>query len=117
MTGICLSMQFLFVCETHEFVAQGLLVPETVTESPVLKSIYINGTDLHTQTFGNKSDPMMVVIHGGPDGDYRCVLNFRDLAGYRMFVVFYDQRRSGFSIFQGTPYLCANSIFCTQLSI
>ncbi len=40
---------------------------------------------------------MVVAIHGGPGGDYRSILNFKDLADNSLFVVFYDQRGSGLS--------------------
>ncbi len=84
-------------CETIEFETMGQLVPLTVTEDTSLPSININGLLLHSETYGNPTDPMVVVIHGGPGGDYRGMLNYKQLAADNMFVVFYDQRGSGLS--------------------
>jgi proline iminopeptidase len=97
VTGILLIYFFSSSCDTHEFTEEGLLVPLTVTENPSLPSINVNGAKLHSETFGNPTDPMLVVVHGGPGGDYRSVLNFKNLANEGLFVVFYDQRGSGLS--------------------
>ncbi len=75
----------------------GLLVPLTVDEDPSLPSIFVNGTQLHAETFGNPNDPMIVVLHGGPGGDYRALLNCSNLIADGFFLVFYDQRGSGLS--------------------
>ncbi len=75
----------------------GQLVPKTVDEDPSLPSISVNGTQLHAETFGNPADPMIVVVHGGPGGDYRGLLNFSRFSADGYFVVFYDQRGSGLS--------------------
>jgi proline iminopeptidase len=40
---------------------------------------------------------MIVVLHGGPGGDYRSLLNCSGFAADGYFVVFYDQRGSGLS--------------------
>ena len=84
-------------CDTLEWSEPGLLVPRTVDEDPTLPSIFVNGTQLHSETFGNPNDPMIVVIHGGPGSDYRGMLNCSKLAADSFFVVFYDQRGSGLS--------------------
>ena len=75
----------------------GLLVPRTVDEDTRLPSLSINGTKLHVESFGNATDPILVVIHGGPGGDYRSMINAKQLVGNGFFVVFYDQRGSGLS--------------------
>lgn len=75
----------------------GVLVPLTVMEDPALSSINIDGVLLHSETYGNPANPMLVVLHGGPGADYRSIQNFRQLAEDSMFVVFYDQRGSGLS--------------------
>ena len=75
----------------------GLLVPRTVDEDSSLPSISVNGTQLHSETFGNPDDPMIVVIHGGPGGDYRGMLNCSRFSADGFYVVFYDQRGSGLS--------------------
>lgn len=84
-------------CDTHEMGEPGLLVPLTVDEDPSLPSISVNGTQLHAEAMGTPGDPMIVVIHGGPGGDYRGLLNCADLVADGFFVVFYDQRGSGLS--------------------
>jgi proline iminopeptidase len=75
----------------------GNLVPRTVTEDPSLPAIELNGTRLHSEAFGDPDDPVIIVLHGGPGSDYRCLLPLRALAddGYR--VVFWDQRGTGLS--------------------
>src|SRR5688572_29141984 len=75
----------------------GNLVPKTVVDDPTLPAIAINGTRLHSEAFGEPTDPIIVVLHGGPGSDYRGLLPLRALAedGYR--VVFWDQRGAGLS--------------------
>ena len=58
----------------------GNLVPRTVEQDASLPSINIMplnhaATTLHAEAFGNPADPMIVVIHGGPGGDYRSLMN------------------------------------------
>ena len=94
-----LFIAVLSSCEERELDMNepGNLVPLLVIEDPGLPSITINGTQLHSETFGNPSDPMIVAIHGGPGGDYRSILNCKEFANDGFFVVFYDQRGSGLS--------------------
>lgn len=75
----------------------GLLVPKTVDQDPNLPSLHINGTLLHVESFGTPSDPIVVIIHGGPGADYRSMLKASILADDGFFVVFYDQRGCGLS--------------------
>jgi proline iminopeptidase len=75
----------------------GLLVPRTVDQDASLPQISVNGTTLNSETFGNPQDPMIIVLHGGPGGDYRSMLNCRHFAANGYFIVFYDQRGSGLS--------------------
>ena len=84
-------------CEPFDPGDPGLLVPLTVDEDPSLPSILVNGTQLHSETFGDPNDPMIVVIHGGPGSDYRGMLNCSKFSADGFFVVFYDQRGSGLS--------------------
>jgi proline iminopeptidase len=55
-----------------------------------------DGRMFHLETFGSPRRPMVVVIHGGPGGDYRSLLSLSRLAD-EYFVVFYDQRGTGLS--------------------
>lgn len=75
----------------------GNLVPKTVDQDPGLPSINVNGTLLHSETFGNRDSAMIVFLHGGPGSDYRNGLNVKQLADAGYYVVFYDQRGSGLS--------------------
>jgi len=75
----------------------GALVPKTVDQDPSLPSIAVNGTQLHSEAFGNPADPMVVFLHGGPGSDYRNALNVNNLVKNNYYVVFYDQRGSGLS--------------------
>ena len=76
---------------------EGALVPKTVDLDAGIPSISINGTRLHSEGFGNPSDPMVVFLHGGPGSDYRGGLNVKNLVNNHYYVVFYDQRGSGLS--------------------
>jgi proline iminopeptidase len=84
-------------CDTVEPNEPGALVPLTVDEDRSLPSITVNGTQLHAETFGNPENPIIVVLHGGPGGDYRSMLNCGKFSAEGFFVVFYDQRGSGLS--------------------
>jgi proline iminopeptidase len=84
-------------CDILDPDTPGLLVPLTVDEDPTLTSISVNGTKLHAETFGNPNDPMIVVLHGGPGGDYRSLLKCSKFSEDGFFVVFFDQRGSGLS--------------------
>ena len=102
-TFASLAMTFVFVLtmsgcqEEFEPAKPGLLVPRTVDQDPTLPQLSINGTTLHAETYGDPSDPMIIVLHGGPGGDYRSMLNCKSFADQGYFVVFYDQRGSGLS--------------------
>ena len=75
----------------------GLLVPKTVVENPALPSIKIKNVLLHSEAFGNPNNPILLVLHGGPGGDYRYLLNCKKFVDDGFYVVFYDQRGSGLS--------------------
>lgn len=71
--------------------------PATVADDPSLPFVRIGGRSLHAETFGDSSDPVVIVVHGGPGGDYRNLLVLRGLADDGYHVVFYDQMGSGLS--------------------
>ncbi|MGJ8582907.1 MAG: alpha/beta fold hydrolase [Marinosulfonomonas sp.] len=71
-------------------------VAATVVDDASLPQIEINGVRLHAETYGDPSNPVIIVLHGGPGGDYRSQLGARSLADTN-FVVFYDQRGAGLS--------------------
>ena len=84
-------------CDTLDPDEPGALVPPTVDEDASLPSIFVNGTHLHSEAFGNPNDPLILVLHGGPGGDYRSLLNCSRFSGDGFYVAFYDQRGSGLS--------------------
>lgn len=95
---LAVTALLFFSCEEERFMNEpGNLVPRTVDQDPSLPSITVNGVMLHSEAFGNPDGSMIVCIHGGPGGDYRYMLNLKDLADYGYRVVFYDQIGSGLS--------------------
>ncbi len=71
-------------------------VAATVVDDASLPQIEINGVRLHAETYGDPSNPVIIVLHGGPGGDFRSLLGAKALADTN-FVVFYDQRGAGLS--------------------
>lgn len=71
-------------------------VPATVADDPALPHVTMDGVTFHAETFGTPGAPVVVVVHGGPGGDYGYLLNLHALAD-DYFVVFYDQRGAGLS--------------------
>jgi proline iminopeptidase len=86
----------LISCE-EDMTKQGALVPKTVDQDTSLSSLSVNGTQLHVETYGNRLNPLLIVIHGGPGADYRSMLQAKTFASDGFYVVFYDQRGSGLS--------------------
>jgi proline iminopeptidase len=89
-------------CETLTPGDPGNLVPRTVAEDPSLPAIDMNGSRFHLETFGNPANPAIVVLHGGPGGDYRGLLRLAARwNGYSLtdeyFMIFWDQRGTGLS--------------------
>jgi proline iminopeptidase len=72
----------------------GRSVPPTVDRDSTLPAVELNGLRFHAETFGQPENPVILVLHGGPGGDYRSLLPLKELAD-EYFVVFYDQRGSG----------------------
>jgi proline iminopeptidase len=100
MQKVISSILFTFIvisCQKEDMAKQGLLVPRTVDQDPALHSISVNGTLLHSEAHGNPLNPLLIIVHGGPGGDYRSLLNAKNFADEGYFVVFYDQRGSGLS--------------------
>ena len=95
---LAVTALLFFSCEKERLINEpGNLVPLTVDQDPGLPSITVNGVMLHSEAFGNPDSTMIVCIHGGPGGDYRSLLNCKDLVNYGYRVVFYDQIGSGLS--------------------
>lgn len=71
-------------------------VPQTVKEDASLPHVALEGVTLHAETFGEETNPVLIVVHGGPGADYRYLLNLQQLSD-DYYVVFYDQRGTGLS--------------------
>jgi proline iminopeptidase len=71
-------------------------VPDTVATDPAIPHVEIDGVVFHAETFGDPRNPVVVVVHGGPGGNYGYLLNLHQLED-DYFVVFYDQRGAGLS--------------------
>ena len=70
-------------------------VAETVAQDPSIPHMTIDGVTFHAETFGDPASPVVITIHGGPGGDYRSILPLQALSD-QFFVVFFDQRGTGF---------------------
>lgn len=93
-TTTCSLLAFVLVCylvaETPDPVAA------TVVDDPSLPSMEVNGVQLHLETFGDPTNPVVILLHGGPGDDYRMLLPLEPLSD-EYFLVFYDQRGAGLS--------------------
>jgi proline iminopeptidase len=71
-------------------------VAETVAQDPSIPHVTIDGVTFHAEAFGNPTNEVVIVVHGGPGADYRALLNLQELSD-EYYVVFYDQRGTGLS--------------------
>ncbi len=70
--------------------------PPTVVADPSLPALTACGIRLHAEIMGPSDAPLIVVLHGGPGGDYRSLLPLAALSdSFRL--LFYDQRGAGLS--------------------
>jgi proline iminopeptidase len=92
--GLALALSATACMDPEE---PGNLVPATVDRDASLPRIEVNGTMLHAEAFGDPSAPMIMMLHGGPGGDYRSLLPYRVLADDGYYVVFWDHRGAGLS--------------------
>lgn len=73
----------------------GNLVPPTTVEAPELAHWEMrDGVQLHYKTAGNPADTALIILHGGPGGDYEGYLGLEPLAQW-YYVIWFDQRSSG----------------------
>lgn len=71
-------------------------MPRTVQFDETLPYTEIDGYKFHTEIFGEQGLTTIIVVHGGPGGDYEYLKPLKELSkNYR--IVFYDQRGSGLS--------------------
>lgn len=93
-----LAAGWLFAaCESLDPSVPGGLVPKTVDQDAGIPAIDVAGSRFHAETLGNPTDPLLIMLHGGPGSDYRYMLNCKSLAALGYYVIFYDQRGSGLS--------------------
>ncbi|MHB8881530.1 MAG: alpha/beta fold hydrolase [Thermodesulfovibrionales bacterium] len=71
-------------------------IPKTASNDPSLPQVTINGKVFHAETFGRPTNPVVIVVHGGPGWDYRGLLPLTDLSD-EYYLVFYDQQGTGLS--------------------
>jgi proline iminopeptidase len=72
-------------------------VAKLVTEDVVLPSVEIDGVRLHTKVVEGSSGALtIIVLHGGPGGDFRSLLALEALSDSHT-IIFYDQRGAGLS--------------------
>lgn len=117
-----LGAMALGACDTMTMSEPGHLVPRTVTEDPSLPAITINGSRFHAETRGTPGKPVMIMLHGGPGGDYRSLLTLADRHnGYSLadhyYIVFWDQRGSGLSQREGKARLTIDQYDADLLAI
>ena len=72
-------------------------VAATVTDDPALPGFDLLGLRLHGESYGPAGGPAVIVLHGGPGGDYRSLLPLAALGDDGLRVQFYDQRGAGLS--------------------
>jgi proline iminopeptidase len=93
-------------CTVLDASQDGNLVPKTVDEDETIPAVSFAGSKFHLASFGDARNPTIIVLHGGPGGDYRSSLRLKEPqvvagASYALtddhFVVFWDQRGSGLS--------------------
>lgn len=71
-------------------------VAKTIQYDESISYTEIDGYKYHSEVFGGKNLPVIIVVHGGPGGDFEYLKSLRALSeNYR--VVFYDQRGNGLS--------------------
>ncbi len=71
-------------------------IPKTIQFDETLSYTEIEGYKFHTEIFGDPESTAIIVVHGGPGGDYEYLKSLQGLSeNYR--VIFYDQRGNGLS--------------------
>lgn len=72
------------------------LIAATVVDDPDLPQITFGDATFHVQTFGDPANETIVVLHGGPGGDFRSLLALQAFSD-QYYVAFYGQPRSELS--------------------
>ena len=97
LTGLVYLFLCSMGCDILPPEEAGNLVPKTVTEDSALPSFELSdGTRLHLEEFGDPTNPLLIVLHGGPGGDYRSYLALKGLSD-QFHMILWDQRGAGLS--------------------
>lgn len=94
--GVLLALLIVFFIFAYFATDSEYNVPKTVKDDTGLPRVELDGILFHAEAFGNADNPCVIVIHGGPGGDYKSLLSLKALSD-EYYVVFYDQRGSGLS--------------------
>lgn len=71
-------------------------VSNTVEQDPSIPHITLDGITMHVETYGDDTNPVVIVLHGGPGNDFKYLLDLKPLSD-NYFLIFYDQRGTGLS--------------------
>ncbi len=71
-------------------------VPQTIQFDNSIPYTEIDGYKFHTKTYGNPKSTPIIIVHGGPGGDYEYLKSLKELST-DYYVIFYDQRGTGLS--------------------
>ncbi len=94
--GSIIALLILVFIAGYSFSRGQYIIPKTVEQDSTLPQIKLGNTLFHCETFGNDSNPVIIVLHGGPGDDYKNLLSLKSLSD-EYYVVFYDQRGAGLS--------------------
>lgn len=93
LTAVCIILVVMLLFGTRG----TYVVAPLVTKDATLPSAIIGGVQLHMRQVEGPADaPTIIVLHGGPGGDFRSLLALSDLSK-TYNVVLYDQRGAGLS--------------------
>jgi len=91
-----ISKQIAFYLPLILSISACVEIPKTTQFDSSLSYTEIDGYKFHTETFGNADAPTIIVVHGGPGGDFAYLRSLKELS-HDHHVVFYDQRGTGLS--------------------
>ena len=63
---------------------------ETIAQEPSIPHSTIDGVTFHAETYGDSTEPVMLVIHGAPGDDQRSLPSLQNLSD-EFCVVYFDQ--------------------------
>lgn len=89
-------MKIFIIAAALMHLTECIHIPKTTNHNPDLKNMEIEDYKFHIRTSGNKDKKPIVVIHGGPGGDFQYLLPLEKLAD-EFHILFYDQRMTGLS--------------------